>query len=457
MNEESELRKVGDGSHAPKEVARLAKRLADSQGCQVLLTSEASGYHVYLPCPDCLLTHGKNELRDPKFAINVSKYLALGDNFKDLRDEQSTRTSFSPLNAQHNETVRGTRNEKSGICMRTRQAKHPHRFSVSDLLDMPSVSDRHPDIQTSSKLVGGAGSADRMSHWEKDAESGAMCPPPPGDVVSILDLPSGHPAVVYLTQRGFDLHKLYAQFKCSFCVKEYPYGKNGIFYRRMPGGWMDTPQNRLIFYSFHNGAPLTWQARYLEKVSADGKDKYALHPYARGHQWDHVATRAHAAAAWIPVSPFDELDDRGTLRFEPSKYRTAKYSSREMIGWDAAVARANQDSEMYKWVVLGEGPLDAARQGAGGVGLIGSSITPENAAKVAGAFHIAFTAFDVDKAGRDATERVSRALLSQSHRSAILQQVIPIPIPEGKDPGAMDQQKWDELFKKVLKRALRTL
>ncbi len=453
----SEVRKVAEGAHAPKPVENLAKRLADKQGCQVLVTREASGYHIYLPCPECLHSHGKNELRDPKFAINASKYLALGDDFKDLRDNQSERGVFNPMAASNNVDAQETRDQKSGICMRTRQAKQPHRFTVSELLKMPTITERHPDIKTSSKLVGGAGSADRAEHWEIDPISGILCPPPPGEVVPITELPRDHPGVEYLIDRGFNLDKLWEQFRCSWCVKEYPYGKNEIYYRKMPGGWMDTPQNRIIFYSMHKGAPMTWQARYPEKLSEDGLQKYALHPYSRSFQWDHVATRSNAGAAWMPVPPFDEVDERGTLRFQPSKYRTAKYSSRELIGWDAAVRRANLDPEMIKWVVLGEGPLDAARPGPGGVGLIGSSISPENADKIVSTFHLAFTAFDVDKAGREATERVMRALLNDRHRNPLLQQVVPIPIPDGKDPGGMDQEKWDDLFGKILRRALRTL
>lgn len=457
MSDDSEVRNVAEGAHAPKQVQVLAKKLADRQGCQVLVTREASGYHIYLPCPSCLETHGKNELRDPKFAINASKYLALGDNFSDLRDIQSERGTFNPMSAGRNVDAQETRNTKSGICMRTRQAKEPHRFSVTELLSMSSITERHPDIKTSSKIVGGAGSADRAAHWEIDPVSGILCPPPPGEVVPINELPSDHPGVEYLLDRGFNLDKLWEQFRCSFCTKEYPYGKNEIYYRKMPGGWMDTPQNRIIFYSLINGAPMTWQARYPERLSDDGLQKYALHPYSRTGQWDHVATRSNAGAAWMPVPPFDEVDERGTLRFQPSKYRTAKYSSRELIGWDAAVRRAQLDPEMIKWVILGEGPLDAARPGPGGVGLIGSSISPENAAKIASTFHIVFTAFDVDKAGREATERVMRALLSPSIRNPMVQQVVPIPIPEGKDPGALDQQKWDVLFRKIFLKATRSL
>ena len=82
--------------------------------------------------------------------------------------------------------------------------------------------------------------------------------------------------------------------------------------------------------------------------------------------WSHTGTRSNPKAKWVPVPPFDEEKD-GQLKFKPSKYRTAKYSSRQMMGWDAAVKRAEEDTADITWVVLCEGPLDAARCGPGGV------------------------------------------------------------------------------------------
>ncbi len=347
----------------------FAERLSRAQGCKVTLAREKSGFHAYLPCPDCLETHGRRELQDPKYTINVSKYPALGDQFQDLRHDD--RRSANPDILGRRAEAKDARDSRSGICMRTRQSNQPHRYSVTELLTMRPVSERHPDIMTKAELVGGKGSADREEHWERDPVTGEMCPPPPGQVMPITLLPSDHPAIEYLQGRGFDPYKLWEQFRCSFCTTEYPHGQNGVFYRRMPGDWRDTPQHRVIFYSLVNGVPLTWQARYPEKVSADGLDRFMLHPYKQPFEWSHVATRPNPQAKWMPVPPFDQADATGTLKFVPSKYRTAKYSSREMMGWDAALARAKADPAPIKWCVLCEGPLDAARVGPGGIALIG--------------------------------------------------------------------------------------
>jgi hypothetical protein len=51
----------------------MADKIARQQNCKVTLSKETSGYHLYLPCPACLHTHKKDELRDPKYAINLSK------------------------------------------------------------------------------------------------------------------------------------------------------------------------------------------------------------------------------------------------------------------------------------------------------------------------------------------------------------------------------------------------
>lgn len=464
----NEVYNTSSASHAPEEVRKFAKLMSERQGCRVVIAREVSGYHVYIPCPACLEEHGRKELADPKYAINVSKHLALGDDFKDLRHEGQT---FDPIALERRMRSRETRDDKSGICMRTRQSKAPHRFNVRDLLDMRTITERHPDIFARSEVVGHAGSADREQNWEVDPVSGVLCPPPPGVVVPITELPTSHPAVQYLLARGYDLQRLYQQFRCSYCVEEYPEGKNGIFYRKMPGGWKDTPQGRIIFYSLVKGVPMTWQARYPEKVSADGRERYMLHPYWEqatrtvytsdipvGYSmWSHTHTRPSTGHAWIPVPPFDELSQDGTLKFQPSKYRTAKYSSRQMMGWDAAIDRANKDPDFVKWVVLCEGPLDAARVGPGGVALIGSSISADNASLVASNFHIVFTAFDEDKAGRGATEKVGKMLMSGNHRSSIIQLVIPLQISGGKDLGDMSQEAFDALFRKARNKASRGL
>jgi hypothetical protein len=159
---------------------------------------------------------------------------------------------------------------------------------------------------------------------------------------------------------------------------------------------------------------MTWQGRYPEYVSKDGLNKYGLHPYRL--EWTHLATRATAVQAWMPMPPFDEVDEDGQIKFDPSKYKTAKHSGRELMGWDAAIAQANQDE--IRWCVLTEGPLDTARLGPGGLCIMGKSLSQENAAKVASNFHLVLTAFDNDRSGREATEKISAQLFGSKARDS---------------------------------------
>lgn len=431
-------------SHAPPEVLRLAEKLGKAHGCPVKISREAKGYHIYLPCPECLKTHGKRELDDPKYAINASMYLGIGE-FRD---------SFQGGDSVFDDDRR--KDHGSSVCMRTRQDKVPHRFTIADLKSMGTVTEREPDIMTRYKMIQGSASDERTKHWEPDGMSGILCPPPAGVVIPLMELGDPfHPAIEYLVHRNYDIEKLQEQFRCGFCVSEYPHDTNGIYYRSMPGSWRDTPQHRIIFHSMIGGAPMTWQARVIEKLSRNRLEKYMLHPYKLPFQWDLVAVRANEASGWIPVKPFDSLTQEGVLRFKPSKYRTAMHSTREMMGWDAACRRADDDPDPYKWIVLCEGPLDAARVGPGGVALIGSSMSPENVAKVAARFHHVYTAFDTDKAGKGATDKIGAAFMNSRLRNSVTAFVRPLKITGGKDIGDMTQREFDEMFNRARKMAAR--
>ena len=157
------------------------------------------------------------------------------------------------------------------------------------------------------------------------------------------------------------------------------------------------------------------------------------------------------------MPPYDELSETGTLKFRPSKYRTAKYSQRQLMGWDAAIKRAASDTEEFRWCVLCEGPLDGGRVGAGGLPVTGSSISMENAAKVVSNFHIVFMAFDDDVAGREATMKIASILESTHHKASIMLRPMPLNLPQGKDPGDLTPDEYLRIFKQALKRVRRTI
>lgn len=451
LTNETGLLSVGDGAGAPAAIKAIAQQLSEAHGCQVRITQESSGYHAYLPCPDCLHTHGSRELSDPKYSINLSKYLGIGDRYSDLRDVDAP--GIADTHARSANIFRAEKRDKNvSVCMRTRSSSDPHRYSMSELLAMDTVSARHPDILTRACVIGGADMSEREEHWEYDVASGKLCPPPPGDVTPITELPADHPGVQYMLHRGYDLQSLWEQFRCSWCERE----NRNMKYRFMPNRWKDTAQHRVVFYSLIDGAPMCWQARVPEVE--DATTKWMLHPYDRPYRWDVVATRSSQASPWIPVPPFDELDNDGAKRFSPSKYRTAKYASRELMGWDAAIKRADADPSPYKWIVLCEGPLDAARIGPGAVALLGSSISPERAATLASKFHLVMTAFDRDAAGAAATEKVRSLLLNAKSRAPILQSVDPVDIPSGcEDVGTMTTEAAKLMIERQLSRSKRFL
>ena len=72
-------------------------------------------------------------------------------------------------------------------------------------------------------------------------------------------------------------------------------------------------------------------------------------------------------------------------------------------------------------------------------------------------FKLVFTGFDADKAGREATEKITRQLFDAKLRSPILANVIALPIPAGMDIGDMTAEAYEKMFKKMLKRSQRTL
>jgi hypothetical protein len=98
------------------------------------------------------------------------------------------------------------------------------------------------------------------------------------------------------------------------------------------------------------------------------------------------------------------------------------------MGWDAAIARANEDEDPIRWCVLTEGPLDTARIGPGGLILMGKSISPENAMKVANNFHLVLTAFDNDISGKEATGKIGAQLHGTKVRDPLVSLVMPMEL-----------------------------
>lgn len=251
----------------PREVEMLAKALSLIHG-RVVARKEKDGLQLYMACPECLMKDGKKALNDRKLAVNADRVFGTGKYALHVGQYQA---------------------DFSGFCM-----KQSKGFNISDLRVMAPLRDRgFPDAPSgvTKPSTGRCLIADGK---------GNMIPDHPGDVVSMIELPADHPAVMYLTNRRFDLARLHRQFRISFCTREAP--ENSAmdrYYRKLPCGFRDTPQNRIIFYADVHGVQRGWQARIIDHVGADGL-KYYLHTYS--NQWAPMEQKNHVTGKWEPMA-----------------------------------------------------------------------------------------------------------------------------------------------------------
>ena len=282
----------------PREVEMLAIALSKIHG-RVIARQEKNGLQLYIACPECLMKDGRKALNDRKLAVNADRRFGTG---KYASQVGQYSTDFA------------------GFCM-----KQSKGFNISDLLAMPPLKDRgFPDVPSTITKP----STGRCIIPDG---KGNMIPDHPGDVISLLDLPADHPAVMYLTTRRFDIASLHRQFRVSFCTREAPENPAmDRYYRKLPCGFRDTPQNRIIFYADVNGVQRGWQARIIE-CTRDGI-RYYLHPYT--NQWVDM----ERATAPMGKDPLPHVLSEA-VGWNPSKYKTAFSSERNMMlmGWDAAM------------------------------------------------------------------------------------------------------------------------
>ncbi len=357
----------------PSNVVRLVYALVNKHGGG-RLSQEAKGLHLYLPCPKCLEEKGSRELDSKHLTVNIDKYFSLG-RFK----------LQSPKKANW-----------SAMCHKD----NSHLMSVEQLLQYPSISLR------------GYESDNRLSVAVQDESSfiddgkGNKIPRHPGKVTPLIELPNSHPAVEYLQKRGYNIDSLYKQFRVSYCYEEWPEeepsGKSlGWKYKRLPGGWKDTPQGRIIFYVDVHGVQKGWQARIIDKIEDDWK--WYWHPY--DNHWEAIEHKQDGEFV------LREDYARGMFKWKPSKYRTATGCHRNQIvmGFDAAV-QWNKDYNIKEPIVfIVEGPLDAARIGPPACAILGKSLSTEQA-QLLRPFKKIVIVMDNDDAGRTGIIRAQSIL-----------------------------------------------
>lgn len=342
-------------------IKNLAGALARLHG-SVKITRESSGRQIYCACPDCINVKGREELTDRKLAINVDRYLRLG--------------KYKDLSADHADF--------SGYCMRMGKV-----YKVSDLLK------RYVPIQKRGFPEARIGVAEMQSKLCLiDDGRGNMIPDHPGEVVSLAELPEDHPAIVYLKKRGYNIEGLIKQFRAAFCVKEAPKDWNkGRGYRVVYEDFLDSPQNRIIFYGDMYGVQRGWQARVIDTVQ-DGV-RYYLHPYT--NQWFPAEHKVEGK--WVALPHI--IAARG--KFDVSKYKTGFSVVRNelLMGLDAALAW-NQAMRpgLLPLAILTEGALDAARFGPPGIALLGKHCSPAQLSVILNRFRLVVYAGQNDAPSR---------------------------------------------------------
>lgn len=348
-------------------VQSLAEALAQIHG-PVLVANESSGTHLYMASPMGLERDGKIELRKRHLAVNVSKYFQMG--------------AHTPKGAGRKRRV-----PNCAMCM-----KYGTPYTVSDLLSMPPLA-----VRGIPNVVGTVKMQDN-TNWLIDDGRGNKIPIPPGDTVPITELPPEHPAVWYLTKYrpAYNLQTLWDQFRCSFCIREYPESiELKRRYRPLPLDFKDTPQNRIIFFADINTVQRSWQARVLEFVDETGM-KFYMHPYT--NKWVPCEQRT-------PGGKFVPLPSVPQNRFEwdITKYRNARGSTRNdiLFGLDAAQQwnYAQGRTGLHTVVGLTEGPLDAGRFGPPFTAATGKFISPEQVNMLVTRFRRVIYVPDTDAVG----------------------------------------------------------
>jgi hypothetical protein len=371
-------------SSAPAELTTEQRRLAeDLMRCHgnVKVSREMSGLHFYIACPECLAGEkGETELWKMHLAMNVDKYL------------------------------RG--NSGAAQCMRTGKVYRIDELTMWPLLETRGYT-RGPAKIIDLPLISG--------EFHEEDEKGRWVPKGPGETIPLHSLPFDHPAIEYLHSRKFSITDLSNQFSAQYCVKE----RTDIRYRRLLHGFRATPQGRVVFYIYHHGVRVGWQARILERE--DENHLYYFHPYKE--TWMAVKTRETPEMEWMPMEGWEEWD--------PAKYIAAHGMRRNSIlmGFDSARAWNAFHRPKRKFCFLLEGPLDAGRLGPPAVATCGKFLSEQQAAQLMAAFDTIIIVPDNDAYGSKLYEHVGQWIGVQREF------VVIHPPRHRKDAGEMTEQE----------------
>jgi len=381
----------------------LSKRHGD-----IYISRESGGIHLNMASPARLEIDGPAELNKRHLALNAEKYLGLGKWAK----------------------LKGTYNaEYTANCMKSNKA-----YSVEELLKTPTLAKRGISTDGETKV--------QVSVSDKnlvDDGSGNMIPEHPGKVLAFKDVHGYCPGIEFLKGRHYDLDALTRQFRCGYCIQELEESRAaGRFYKRLPDGFKDTPQGRVIFFVDMMGIQKGWQARIIERIR-DESFHEVWHPYRM--EWTTI--RVKLGKEWRTLPKFANPE---RYEWNPSKYKTALGAQRNsmLMGLDAAIRWNMERGRIQNSVcILSEGPLDAGRFMEPGLALLGKFLSENQALIIAKHFREVLFVGDNDTAGQKTRRRI-KSLLGTKVKLRDVEipsnWVSPITNKQPKDPGDLSYE-----------------
>lgn len=408
-------------------VMQLATRLSRVHGL-IHMANEDSGLHIYLPDPDLLGTDGRKELGSRHLAVNADKYYGLGKWDVRVNDTEEVRK------ANWRRDSVGPDNLYVAMSMKTRKS-----WTVKALLDMPPISERYEMFKDVTPKILMTSSSKNLVEDEFGNKVPAWC----GQTIPITQLPSDHPAIQYLLQRGFtNLKQLEDQFETCYCVKAAPESRvTGVFYSRLPGGMLNTPQGRIVFTVRMNGVRWGYQSRYITTNLA-GDEYFWTHQ----ETWARIRMKVADPDGGYHMEDVFPPTEKFPKGFAPHKYLNALGASRNrlLMGFDAAVKFNEILPPELKYCILVEGPLDAAKIGPPGIALMGKSMSQMQADEINKNFGRVFTIMDHDKAGEQCLASIRSKLPAL--------EVVNIEIPGAvKDAGDLSYQELNDIIDNNIK------
>lgn len=180
----------------------------------------------------------------------------------------------------------------------------------------------------------------------------------PGEIKQLSELPSEHPALIYLQQRKFDPVELQSKFGVCFCSRGRTFAR------------MFNTSHTIILPIWMYGRPMGWQARLLYNPDKLSPEECAMLGMARDDDGDYI---------------------------RPPKYWTSPGLEKGRILYNYDVARQNEV------VVITEGPFDAIAVGSCGVATLGKSVSSNQLDLVQTGWKCAVVLLDPDAAAESAT------------------------------------------------------